>query len=101
LGAGDARHDRRHVAAQCVHVRGVRFATRPDGHVGGGSFAECRQELETDELAQPALESVAIDGGLLVSRNHNPNARVSERGSECPDIEVHGPNPLPLSNNGL
>jgi len=38
---------------------------------------------------------------MPVARNDNPNARMSKRGSEGSDIEVHGPNSLPLSNNSL
>jgi hypothetical protein len=38
---------------------------------------------------------------MLVSRHDDANARNAERGSEDPDIEMYGPNSLPLSNDGL
>jgi hypothetical protein len=38
---------------------------------------------------------------MSVPRNHDSNTRMRERGSEGSDIEVRGPNSLPLSNNGL
>jgi hypothetical protein len=38
---------------------------------------------------------------MLVFGHHNANPRSAERGSEDSDIEMHGPNSLPLSNDGL
>jgi hypothetical protein len=38
---------------------------------------------------------------VLVTRHDNPDSRRAERGSEDPDIEMCGPNSLPLSNDGL
>jgi hypothetical protein len=38
---------------------------------------------------------------VLVKRHHDPNTRIVERGSEDAHIEVHGPDSLPLSNDGL
>jgi hypothetical protein len=64
-------------------------------------LAQRGQELDTHEFAKATLESVSIDGRMTVARDHNPNARMRERGSEDPDIEVHGPKSLPLSNDGL
>jgi hypothetical protein len=60
-----------------------------------------REQLEARELSQAALESVPIDGRVLMTRHDDSDARKSERGSENPHVEVHGPNSLPLSNDGL
>jgi hypothetical protein len=80
--------------------------TRTNRHVDGlcvdGRLcAKSREKLESHELAQPALEPVAIDGGVLVARHDDSNARRAKRGSEDADIEMYGPNSLPLSNDSL
>ena len=36
-----------------------------------------------------------------MTRNDDPHSRKCERGSEDADVEMHGPNSLPLSNDGL
>jgi hypothetical protein len=99
--AGDARPDRLHVRAQRVKRRGVRVVSRADGEVDRLLRSQRRQQLHADDLAEAALETVTIDGGVLVTRHDDPDARRAERGSEDPDIEMHGPNSLPLSNDGL
>ena len=38
---------------------------------------------------------------MTVTWNDDANARMRERGSEGSDIEMHGPNSLPLSNDRL
>jgi hypothetical protein len=106
-GAGDTRLDRLHVRSQCVERRGVRVVPRANGDVDRrlrsrrARGAQRRQELDAHELPEAALEAIAIDGGVLVTRHDDPDARRAERGSEDPDIEMHGPNSLPLSNDGL
>ena len=42
-----------------------------------------------------------VDRGVLVTRHDDPNARNAKRGSQNPDIEIRGPNSLPLSNDSL
>lgn len=63
--------------------------------------AKHRQQLQANELAKAPLEAVAIDGGVLVTRHDDPDAGNAKRGSEDPDIEMYGPDSLPLSNDGL
>jgi hypothetical protein len=62
---------------------------------------EHRQQLDADQFAKTALESVSIHRRVSVTRNDDANARMRERGSEGSDIEMHGPNSLPLSNDSL
>jgi hypothetical protein len=59
------------------------------------------QQLDADQLAKATLQSVSVHRGVMVAWNDNPNARMSERGSEGSDIEMRCPNSLPLSNNSL
>ena len=58
-------------------------------------------KLEAHELAEPSLQPVAVDGAVLVTRNHDPDSRMTKRGSEDADIEIRGPNSLPLSDDIL
>ena len=74
---------------------------RPNRDVEWRSFAERGQQLDAHDLAQPALEPVTIDSGMLMKRHDDSDARRAKRGSEDPDIEMRGPNSLPLSNDGL
>jgi hypothetical protein len=92
------------VLAQRVERGAVRFTPRANGDISRtvtSGRAQGRKQLESRELLQTALESVAVDGGVLMARHDNPNTRNAERGSEDPDIEIRGPNSLPLSNDAL
>ena len=98
---GDAGSNGDHVRAQPVDGGGVRFAPRANRQIDGGPFAKRREQLDAHELAKPALEAISIDSRSLVTGHHDTHAWKFERGSDDPDIEVHGPNSLPLSNDGL
>jgi hypothetical protein len=98
---GDTTVNLEHIRPQRVHRCGIRLAARANGNVERIARPECREQVHAHELAQLALERVSIDGRMLVSRHDEPDTRKSERGSEKPRIEVHGPNSLPLSNHGL
>jgi hypothetical protein len=64
-----------------------------------------RKQLQTHELAQSALDAISVDSGMIVLRYDDAYAwmreRGSERGSENADVEMCGPNSLPLSNDSL
>ena len=60
-----------------------------------------RKQFETHEFAEPSLHAIAANGAVPISRNHDRNPRMMQRGSEDSDIEVRGPNPPPLSNDIL
>src|SRR5215217_88793 len=98
---GDTSLNYEHVRSQRVERGLVCLPPSPDGDVESGTLSKRREQLDPYELAQPAFESVAIDRRVLVEGNHDPNARNAERGSEDSHIEVHGPDSLPLSNDGL
>ena len=94
--------NREHVGAQQRRRRlHTLRAARESRRRAAGRARSDGQQLDAHELAQPALEPVAIDGRVLMTRNDDPHARKFERGSEDADIEMHGPNSLPLSNDGL
>lgn len=59
------------------------------------------QKLQPRQLAKPPLEAVAIHCGVLMSRNHETDPGMIERGSDGADVEVDGPDSLPLSDDGL
>src|SRR5215472_5744459 len=98
---GDARADREHVRLKCAVAGGVGLASRANGDVDSGSEAKGGEQVHANELTKPTLECVAIHGRVLMSRNNDPDARKAKRGSEDSGIEMHRPNSLPLSNDGL
>lgn len=98
---GDTRMDLEHIGAQQLERRRVRFAPRANGDIQRRPQSKRRQQVYAHELAEPTLERVPIDRRVLVKRNDDSNTRKSERGSEDASIEMHGPNSLPLSNDGL
>src|SRR5262245_30851799 len=98
---GDARADREHISLQRAPACGICLSSRSNGDVDGRSDAKGRQQIHTNELTEPALECVAIHGRVLMAWNDDPDTRKAKRGSEDPGIEMHRPNSLPLSNDGL
>ena len=70
-------------------------------HVHRCAGAQHGKQVHAHELAQPPLETVAIDGRLLMTRNHDSYSGKCERGSEDAHVEMRGPNSLPLTNDGL
>ena len=101
VGGRGAGANREHVAAQTIELGIVGLAPSADRDVGCGAVAQRRQQLDAGELAQPALQSVAIDRGMLMTRHNDPDTRKAKRGSVDPDIEIRGPDTLPLSNDCL
>lgn len=99
--AGDTRANRTDVGAQRARRGRIRLAPSTNRDVDCRDPTHGREQLEARELAQTPLESVAIDGRVLMTRHDDSDTRKSERGSENPHVEVHGPNSLPLSNDGL
>jgi len=93
--------DRAHVGTKRVERGAVGLVPRANRYVERRLAPKGGQQLQADEFAEPSLETVAIHGGVLMARHHDSDTRRSERGSEDPDIEMHGPNSLPLSNDGL
>jgi hypothetical protein len=89
------------VGAKSVDVGGIRLASCANGEIDRWLLAEHGQELESHELAQSPLETIAVDGRVLVTRHHDAHSRKFERGSDDPHIEMYGPDSLPLSNDGL
>jgi hypothetical protein len=88
------------IATQPVELGIICLAARANGNVGR-PVTERWQEFDSSELTQPTLESIAVDRGVLMTRHDDPDTRKTERGSEDSDIEIRGPNSLPLSNDVL
>jgi hypothetical protein len=87
-----------HIGAQSVERGAVCLSARSNGEVHGRACSQRRQEVDANELAEPALEPVPIDGSVTVARNDDAHARMRERGSEYSDVEIHSPDSLPLLN---
>ena len=73
---------------------------------------KCRwKEPQSNQLSYAPLEPVARHGAVSVARHDQSHARarnryarsrrMRERGSDDPDIEMSGPNALPLSRDAL
>ena len=54
------------------------------------------QHVLPHDLSQAALQSIAIDCGLTVTRHNDAHSRKTERGSARPDREVPGSYDFPL-----
>jgi hypothetical protein len=93
--------DRDDVNAQRIELGIVGLAPSTNGDVECRTVAEGRQQFRSRELTEPTLQSVAIDCGVMMTRHDDPDARKTKRGSVDPDIEMHGPDSLPLSKDDL
>jgi len=91
--------DRADVRRQTRTLRGIGFAPSSDGDVVRRGAAERRKQVDPDELTQPALESVAVGGGVVMSWHDDPDPRKRQRGSEHADVEVRGADSPPLLNH--
>lgn len=89
------------VGAQRVEARVVGLAPRADRQVHGRRGPKRRKQLQARQFAQAALQAIAVHCGVLMSRNHETDSGMIERGSDGADVEVDGPDSLPLSNDGL
>jgi hypothetical protein len=98
LASGDLSGDRQDVRAQSVERSRVGLSSRANRHVYRWTDPERRQEIDADEIAKAPLEAVAVDGGVPMARDDDAHAWMSERGIEHADVEVHGPDSLPLFN---
>lgn len=64
--AGDTRLNREDVSAQRLESRPIGVGAASDGNIDGRTLAKGREQFRPHELAQPTLESVAIDGGVVM-----------------------------------
>lgn len=98
---GDARANREHIRLERGPACGIGLASGSNGDVDCGSETKAREQVHANEFTEAAPESVAINRRVLMPRNDDPDARKAERGSEDSGVEMHRPNSLPLSNDGL
>ena len=89
------------VAAQSFNRGLVRLRSGPNGHVHGRLLAQRGQQNDADHVAKTPFETIPIHSGVLMPRYNDTNARRVKGGSEDPHIEMHGPDTLPLANDGL
>jgi hypothetical protein len=88
--------DRPNIGAERVDLGVIRLMARPNCDIDRRLNAKGGEELDTDHLAESTLQSIAIDCCVLIARYDDPDPRSAERGSEYTDVEMHGPNSLPL-----
>lgn len=104
FGAGERRNspnDRGDVGRQGIPSGGVGVALGSNREILCSTGAQRRQQTSPCELAKPPLETVAFDGGLLVTWHDDPDPRMRERGREHADLEVRRANSPPLLNRFL
>jgi hypothetical protein len=60
-----------------------------------------RQKFNSYDFSKTPFQLVAVDGGVAVSRHHDADSRMPERGNEISEVEMPAPNSLPPSNDGF
>jgi hypothetical protein len=88
-----ARHCVAQLASERVERRVVRIPLRLDYDIYGGQGS---QKLNPNDFAQSPLELIPFDGSMPKLRHDEPNPWMTQRGSERSDLQVFGPNTLPL-----
>lgn len=101
MGPGDTGDHDRDVRAQSLHGSRVRFTPSANGDVERRALTKHRKQFSSCELAEPALQAIAIDCGALVLGNDDSDTRMIERGSGHAHVEVRGAYSLPLSYDCL
>jgi len=101
FAGSDAVPDRIDVRLKRIHVRSVRLTPSSDCDIDCVHVVEGRKQTQSHQLAKPSLETIPIDGGVLMTRYDDSNSRKRERGSEDSHVEMRSPNSLPLANYGL
>jgi hypothetical protein len=96
--ASTALTDRIDVLAQRRESGAVRFGSCPDHDVRRAGH---RKKAAPYELAQMSFQSIALHGGLLMTRDDESNAGMAKRGREHADVEMRGPDSLPLFDDCL
>jgi hypothetical protein len=85
-----------HLDAKIGEGNGIRTWRGSDDDVD--SVGRWKKVL-SEYFAQPALQSVAVDGGLSVARHDETDSRKIERGSARPERQVPGSYDFPLLLN--
>lgn len=96
-----SRNDRVDVGRNALESSGVRLASSSNRHVVRRGCPQHGQQASARQLAEPTLESVAVDRGLMVSWHDDPDPGTRQRGREHADVEVRGANSPPLLYNPL
>ena len=99
--AGEFLAHRHHIGPERVERRRVGLTSHTDCDIDRRPHSKRRQELDADELAEAPFEAIPIDGVFPVTRNDDTHTGMRERGSEHTDVEVHGPDSLPLLDGRL
>ena len=58
-----------------------------------------REHVQPYDFPEPAFHAIAIDGGLRVLRHDDSGPGMTQKGSDVPNLEICGSDPLPLQPN--
>lgn len=93
----DTTAKRRHRITQLREVRRVSARQRIEHDIKRCSRRELRRPGGACQFAKSALESIAIDGAVLVTRHHNADAMRVQKGSKDPNLKLRGSDSLPFA----
>ena len=73
--------------------RAVRGGKRADDELHS---LEQREYVQPYDFVQAALHPIPLHGGVFVAGDDHPGPRTTEKGSDIPNLEMHGSESLPL-----
>jgi hypothetical protein len=94
----DASDQALHLVLKLTEGPHVGTPLGPDDDVPG----RCdREQVQSSELTEPALEPVSIDRRVSVSRHYEAHAQVCQRGSTHPNQQTVRSESLPLASDSF
>jgi hypothetical protein len=54
------------------------------------------QHIQTYDFAQPAFHTISLDRRMRVARHDDARPGMTQKGSDVPNLEMRGPDSLPL-----
>ena len=70
-------------------------------HKVGTKYQDEREDLTTHDLPKASLQAIALHDGSPVLGNNDTNPRMTQKGSEDPNLEVLGSRSLPFTEDFL
>ncbi len=83
------------LSAQRLEGRGIGAGASPDDNISGRQ--DMGQDLATHDLAEPALQAITLNDRVTVLWNNDADSRMTQKGSEQPNLEVLGSGSLPFT----
>ncbi len=60
-----------------------------------------REHVQPYDFAQATFHAVARDAVVGILGHDDPDPGMTQKGSDVPDLEIRGPESLPLQTNGV